>query len=71
MTSLGVPEPTVPADAAAHLDDDAECLEDPVHCGDARHQHEAHRRGTPTASTPTAGTATAGTDAAAPGEPPG
>jgi hypothetical protein len=24
---------------AAHLDEDAECLEDPVHCGDARHQH--------------------------------
>jgi hypothetical protein len=26
----------------AHLDEDAECLEDPVHCGDARHQHDAH-----------------------------
>ena len=29
---------------AAHLDDDAEALEDPVHCGDALHQHELHRR---------------------------
>jgi hypothetical protein len=28
--------------AAAHLDEDAECLEDPVHCGDARHQHDVH-----------------------------
>ena len=27
-----------------HLDDDAEALEDPVHCGDALHQHELHRR---------------------------
>jgi len=26
-----------------HLDEDAECLEDPVHCGDARHQHDAHQ----------------------------
>jgi hypothetical protein len=26
----------------SHLDQDAECLEDPVHCGDARHQHDAH-----------------------------
>jgi hypothetical protein len=25
----------------AHLDADAECLEDPVHCGDAHHQHDA------------------------------
>jgi hypothetical protein len=25
---------------AAHLDEDAECLEDPVHCGDAQHQHD-------------------------------
>jgi hypothetical protein len=31
-----------PKPDAAHLDEDAECLEDPVHCGDARHQHEAH-----------------------------
>ena len=29
-------------DAAAHLDEDAEALEDPVHSGDARHQHELH-----------------------------
>jgi hypothetical protein len=31
------------ADLCAHLDEDAECLEDPVHCGDARHQHDAHK----------------------------
>jgi hypothetical protein len=29
---------------AAHLDDDAEALEDPVHCGDAKHQHDLHDR---------------------------
>jgi len=34
---------TVPAgEAAAHLDEDAEAIEDPVHSGDARHQHEVH-----------------------------
>lgn len=27
---------------AAHLDEDPEALEDPVHCGDAQHQHELH-----------------------------
>jgi hypothetical protein len=32
----------LPADSCAHLDEDAECLEDPVHCGDARHQHDVH-----------------------------
>jgi len=31
----------VPHDAA-HLDEDAEALEDPVHCGDAKHQHDLH-----------------------------
>jgi hypothetical protein len=31
-----------PGRDAAHLDEDAECLEDPVHCGDARHQHDVH-----------------------------
>lgn len=36
----GSPEPHHPVDAA-HLDADAECLEDPVHCGDAQHQHAA------------------------------
>ncbi len=30
------------ASDAGHLDLDAECLEDPVHCGDARHQHDVH-----------------------------
>jgi hypothetical protein len=38
-----------------HLDEDAECLEDPVHCGDARHQHDAHR---PTAAAGDAATTT-------------
>jgi|tagenome__1003787_1003787.scaffolds.fasta_scaffold16519636_2 hypothetical protein len=59
MTSLGAPEPTPPGEAAAHLDDDAECLEDPVHCGDARHQHEVHLR-----------TGSAGADDPAPADPP-
>ena len=27
---------------AGHLDEDAEALEDPVHCGDAKHQHDLH-----------------------------
>jgi hypothetical protein len=30
------------SDAAAHLDDDVEAAEDPVHAGDARHQRERH-----------------------------
>jgi hypothetical protein len=41
-----------PADAPVgcdHLDDDAEALEDPVHEGDARHQHERHERDEPAA----------------------
>jgi hypothetical protein len=57
MSTRGGPEPTAtsepgveaaPARAhvghpdAGHLDLDAECLEDPVHCGDARHQHDVH-----------------------------
>ena len=50
MSSAGGPDspvtpvPKVPhaRPDAGHLDLDAECLEDPVHCGDARHQHEAH-----------------------------
>jgi hypothetical protein len=29
---------------AAHLDEDAEALEDPVHCGDAKHQHDLHEQ---------------------------
>jgi hypothetical protein len=29
---------------AAHLDEDPEALEDPVHSGDARHQHELHEK---------------------------
>jgi hypothetical protein len=29
---------------AAHLDEDPEALEDPVHSGDAQHQHELHTR---------------------------
>ena len=27
---------------AAHLDEDPEALEDPVHSGDAKHQHDLH-----------------------------
>lgn len=30
---------------AAHLDEDPEALEDPVHCGDAKHQHDLHEQG--------------------------
>ena len=39
-------EPTVRA-GAAHLDEDAEALEDPVHSGEARHQHELHEHELP------------------------
>jgi hypothetical protein len=31
-----------PPGDAGHLDEDAEALEDPVHSGEARHQHELH-----------------------------
>ena len=41
MTTSAAPPPKPDA---AHLDDDAECLEDPVHCGDALHQHELHEQ---------------------------
>ena len=40
-------EPDKAADDAPdcdHLDEDAEALEDPVHSGDARHQHERHEQ---------------------------
>jgi hypothetical protein len=45
MTTEGEPPP-LQADAAdaAHLDDDVEALEDPVHCGDALHQQELHEQ---------------------------
>ena len=42
MTTEGDPQP--PQADAAHLDDDVEALEDPVHCGDALHQHELHEQ---------------------------
>jgi hypothetical protein len=42
MTTEGEPQP--PQADAAHLDDDVEALEDPVHCGDALHQHELHEQ---------------------------
>jgi hypothetical protein len=29
---------------AAHLDEAPEALEDPVHCGDAKHQHDMHEQ---------------------------
>jgi hypothetical protein len=39
------PKPASPRPGdAGHLDEDVECLEDPVHCGDARHQHERHTK---------------------------
>jgi hypothetical protein len=34
-------EEPAPAADAAHLDQDPEAVEDPVHAGDARHQREA------------------------------
>jgi len=33
-----------PGPASSHLDEDPEALEDPVHRGDATHQHDAHLR---------------------------
>ena len=39
-------DPRDPA-AAAHLDDDVEAAEDPVHAGDARHQREHHESAEP------------------------
>jgi hypothetical protein len=41
-----VPGGAAPA-GCDRLDDDAEALEDPVHAGDARHQHERHERDEP------------------------
>ena len=38
-----------PLPDCAHLDEDAEALEDPVHSGDAIHQHEQHQRPGPSA----------------------
>jgi hypothetical protein len=45
------PEPAATGAPAGcdRLDDDAEAVEDPVHSGDARHQHERHERDEPTA----------------------
>lgn len=40
----GETRPDKPLPDAAHLDEDAEALEDPVHAGDAIHQHEQHER---------------------------
>lgn len=34
----------LPSGRSDHLDEDAEAMEDPVHAGDARHQHERHER---------------------------
>ena len=34
--------PSRPVPDAGHLDEDPEAIEDPVHAGDARHQHEHH-----------------------------
>ena len=41
--------PEKPLPDAAHLDEDAEALEDPVHSGDAIHQHEQHEQQRPSA----------------------
>ena len=41
-TGIGSEPSHGPRPDVAHLDEDAECLEDPVHCGDARHQHDVH-----------------------------
>jgi hypothetical protein len=38
------PKHAMHATDAAHLDEDAEALEDPVHCGDAKHQHDVHEK---------------------------
>ena len=47
------PKHAVHATDAAHLDEDAEALEDPVHCGDAKQQHDLHERAhTPAATDP-------------------
>ena len=43
------PEQAKPLPDAAHLDEDAEALEDPVHSGDAIHQHEQHEQQRPSA----------------------
>ena len=43
-TDPGEHRETVTPDSA-HLDEDAEALEDPVHSGDALHQREAHHHG--------------------------
>jgi hypothetical protein len=50
QAATGSPQPheKLPGDAA-HLDADAECLEDPVHCGDAHHQHDARAAASPPA----------------------
>jgi hypothetical protein len=44
MSGDPVPERGSPGSASSHLDVDPEALEDPVHRGDATHQHEAHVR---------------------------
>ena len=36
--------PPAVAPDAGHLDEDPEALEDPVHCGDAKHQHDLHEQ---------------------------
>ena len=44
MSGDPVPDRGSPEPASSHLDEDPEALEDPVHRGDATHQHEAHLR---------------------------
>ena len=55
-----------PLTDAGHLDEDPEALEDPVHRGDAEHQHELHhhqRDGDDTDDTDDIDTPAAGSDA--------
>jgi hypothetical protein len=42
MTTQGEQQQPQPQPDAGHLDEDVEALEDPVHCGDAKHQHDLH-----------------------------
>lgn len=43
----GTERPNPSPSDAGHLDEDAEALEDPVHAGDAIHQHDLHQQRRP------------------------
>ena len=38
------PSPDPAGADGSHLDEDPEALEDPVHSGDAKHQHDLHEQ---------------------------